>query len=73
MKHLVHFFEWLFCYRTNPVFPALFVIGSVLTVVVLMIVAFVTEPWLGMALSGLLFFGVPFIGYRMAIAEERDE
>ena len=73
MKHINHFFDWLFDHRTLPLFPVLFTLGSLITVLGTVIVLFVYAPVIGVLFLLALFFGVPYIGYRLALAEERDE
>lgn len=73
MKRIGHFFNWLFDYGTSPLFPLLFIIGTVLGVIFIGIALFVIAPLLGFLFCGALFFGIPYVAYRVALAEERDE
>jgi hypothetical protein len=73
MKRISQFFDWLFHYSTPEAFPILFMIGSVLTMLVIVVGAFVYSPLLGFLLCGALFFGIPYVGYRAAMAKGEDE
>jgi hypothetical protein len=73
MKHISQFFDWLFHCSTPEAFPALFFLGLVLAALVVIVGAFVYSPLLGFLICGALFFGIPYVGYRVAMAREEGE
>lgn len=73
MKRISQFFAWLFDSGTMPLFPLLFILGTVLAVIFLGIAAFAIALPLGFLFCGALFFGIPYVGFRIALAEEEDE
>ena len=73
MKTIANFFDWLFDYNTNEIFPALFVVGAILTMLVVAIVLFVNAPGIAMLFCAALFFGIPYVGFRVSKAKEQDK
>lgn len=70
MHHVQRFFEWLWAYTTNPIFPAIFMAGSAILIIVLGIAAFVTNPFLGISFVLGLAFGVPVIGFITSLGDD---
>lgn len=75
MKQITDFVDWLFDYRTPAVFPALILVGSIITILLVAVGLLVTAPLLGVLFVAGIFFGIPYVGYRVAKAKagEQDE
>ncbi len=59
------FLDWVFDIETDPVYSMLFVIGGFLVGFGLLVAALILHPLLGAAAFIALFFGVPYVAYRM--------